>query len=144
MRLTLITFCFAFLIVGCSQKTRKVKKAAEQAAAEMAEEISYTNQETYNVSVGDTVKIYFETNSCCYICVPNQDKYAHLLYIGEKMMRNDENEQGLCLGCNTTLAQLFVAKSTGTDTVKIGIYEPANPCEEGRGNLTSFTVNVVE
>jgi len=141
MRLILISFCFAFLAVGCSQKMRQTKRPA---SVEPIEEINYTNQETYNVSIGDTVKIYFETNSCCYICVPNQDKYAHLLYIGEKMMRNDENEQGLCLGCNTTLAQLFVAKSAGTDTVKIGIYEPANPCEEGRGNLTSFTVNVVE
>jgi hypothetical protein len=141
MRLILISFCFAFLAVGCSQKMRQTKRAA---SAEPIEEINYTNQETYNVSVGDTVQIYFETNSCCYICVANQDKYAHLLYIGEKMVKNDNDKEGLCAGCNSTLAQLFVAKSAGTDTVQIGIYLPANPCVEGSGELDSFIVNVTQ
>ncbi len=144
MRLILISFCLSFLAVGCSQKTRKAERMLEAAAAAVEAEIDYANQETYNVSVGDTVQIYFENNSCCYICVPNQDKYSHLLYVGEKMVKADNNDDGLCVGCSSTFAQLFVAKSVGTDTVKIGIYLPANPCEEGRGNLTSFTVNVVE
>lgn len=146
MRFTIILLGLLLATVGCSKKTREARKAAKEIAIaeKLAAERDYSNQETYNVSVGDTVEIYFETNSCCYICVPNQDKYNHLLYIGEKSMTTDKNEDGLCLGCNSTYAELFVAKSVGTDTVKIGIYQPANPCILGNGPLESFVVNVIE
>ena len=137
MRISIILFCSGILASSCSQKLR-----SSSAVEEIVEEIDYSNQSVYNVSVGDTVQIYFENNSCCYICVPNQGDYKHLLYVGEKTVKTPGDE--LCMGCSSTFAELFIAKSVGTDTVKIGIYEPVNPCEEGRGKLDLFVVNVVE
>lgn len=102
------TFSFIFLLCyltnGCILKTKLI-----------ADEKKYLNQLRYNLTIGDTLRIYYSTNSCCDYCITNSESICNLKYEGKEVISYyPEN----CEGCDRQMAVLFVAKTTGTDTIR--------------------------
>ena len=84
------------------------------------------NQSKYEVAVGDTVKIYYTTNSCCVYC-SNKQELATLDFVGENVVT--PYPEG-CAGCNATSALVFVAKQAGTDTVRGKVRAVSEGCAD--------------
>jgi hypothetical protein len=96
------------------------------------------NQSRYEVAVGDTVKIYYTTNSCCLYC-SNKHKLATLDFVGEHVVT--PYPEG-CAGCNATSALVFVAKQAGTDTVKGKVRAVSEGCADLGAESEEYVVTV--
>lgn len=102
-------------------------------------EDDYKNREKYSVIIGDTIEIYYTTNSCCLYCQPNAEQLNHLKYAGKRIMIREPKG---CEGCNHTAALLFVAKSEGVDTIYGGIITPTAKCNDSLKALNRFIVEI--
>lgn len=87
---------------------------------------NYENKTRYEVSVGETFEIYYSTNSCCHHCFSNEKNLKHIRLVDNKMVDPDPED---CDGCNYTAALVFVAESTGFDTVKSYITGATTECD---------------
>ena len=96
------------------------------------------NQSKYEVAVGDTVKIYYTTNSCCVYC-SNKQELATLDFVGENVVT--PYPEG-CAGCNATSALVFVAKQTGTDTVRGKVRAVSEGCADLGAETEEYVVTV--
>lgn len=100
---------------------------------------SYKNKKVYSIHIGDTLEIYYSTNSCCKYCSPNAKKLNHLRFIGTK---NVVHSKKGCEGCNWTKALVFVAQSTGIDTLKDAIVPPMTKCNDSLKELSNYIIHI--
>lgn len=113
----------AFIILFCS-------------ACSDAEDFS--NQETYELAVGDEFELYYTTNSCCYYCF-NEAELEHLKLVDEKTVVPSENG---CDGCSYTEAFVFEAKTVGVDTIYLMEMGGGDDCQLDRSFAEKYVVTV--
>jgi hypothetical protein len=77
---------------------------------------NYENQPEYEMAVGETVEIYYSTNSCCYYCFENENSLNHLTLVSRETVDPGPSD---CEGCNYTVSLKFKAESVGTDTIRL-------------------------
>lgn len=99
----------------------------------------FKNMETQTINVGDEVKIYYTTNSCCSYCSPDKEKLNHLEYVGDEIIIPYPDD---CDGCSRTKALVFKAKSSGTDTIFGRIYTRSEDCNDSLSDFDSFVIHV--
>lgn len=99
----------------------------------------YSNKPTYNLNVGDTLMIYQKLNSCCYYCSPNKHSLNHLKFIEERLIVPEPPD---CMGCDQTVALVFVAESIGNDTLLEKIVGATLTCNDTSDNFNSHVVIV--
>ncbi len=128
-------FVFFFLLLNACESN----KLNEKFRRTILKASDYKNKQRYSATIGDTIEIYYSTNSCCKYCQPNAASFKHLEYIGQKIVIPEPND---CEGCNHTTALLFVAKSKGIDTIRGGIIAPLENCNDSTENLDKFVVEV--
>jgi hypothetical protein len=119
-------YCIPFIVltlISCKNGTEK----------------AYTNKSHYSIAIGDTLEIYYTTNSCCQYCQPNQEQLKHLKYIGRKTIIKEPKD---CVGCSQTSALLFVAKSKGIDTIKDATIGPLDNCSDLIKGLTNYIIQI--
>lgn len=132
MKKHIIILISILTILSCSQAVNKNESPS------LTEE-KFENKKVYNVHVGDTIEIYYSTNSCCKYCLGNEDKLLNLEFIGRKIVVPEEKG---CDGCNHTAALSFVAIKKGTETIRGGIIPPVENCSDSIPNLEKFIVNI--
>lgn len=110
-----------FLIAGCKKE--------------------YKNKDLYQLKVGETVELYYSTNSCCYYCVVNEDKIKHLELLDNKLI---DSGSGDCDGCDRVFAFIFKAKSSGVDTVYLKRITASNACDSTIAGLKGYVVEVAQ
>ena len=98
----------------------------------------WVNQSKYEVAVGDSVKIYYTTNSCCVYC-SNKHELATLDFVGENVVT--PYPEG-CVGCNATSTLVFVARQAGTDTVKGKVRAVSEGCADLGAEAEEYVVTV--
>ena len=118
----IITWFVTILLIGPSCRNRK----------------QWNNQNQYNIQVGETLQIYYSTNSCCYYCWTNEDSCQHLSLVNQIVIEPGPDD---CEGCNATYAFVLKAESEGTDTVKLNSVTAAAPCST-TPFLETYIVNV--
>jgi hypothetical protein len=77
---------------------------------------NYSNKVIYEVTVGDSVDIYYSTNSCCKYCVLSPEKQTKTKLVQNKILDYGEKN---CEGCNYIAAYTFRAIAKGVDTVML-------------------------
>ena len=100
---------------------------------------SYENQEHYQIYVGETIDIFYSTNSCCYYCVSNLGNLKHVALIEDKTIDNGPEN---CDGCNSTSAFVFKAVSIGIDTVKLKRVEASTDCEKSDSEPEIYIIEI--
>ncbi|MFT6500129.1 MAG: hypothetical protein ACJASQ_000236 [Crocinitomicaceae bacterium] len=99
----------------------------------------FTNKSSYELKVGDTLRIYYTTNSCCYECAPNKDSLNNLIFIGsETVISGPKGVEG----GNSTRAILFKATNIGTDTIYAKIIGGGMECSDTIPGMTRYIVNI--
>ena len=93
-----------------------------QKAMEHWEQLRFKNKENYTLNDGDTLNLYFNENSCCNYCLPNQDKLKHLIYFDTKVVVPPAKKE--CEGCSITVSKMFIATSSGIDTILFASLKP--------------------
>ena len=126
MRSFISILAIGLLLLSCDSSQKK-------------EASDYKNKDVQSVDIGDTVEIYYTTNSCCAYCSPNQGTLEHLEFIGEETVIPYPDD---CDGCNRTQALLFVAKSSGSDTILGKIHSHSMDCSDTLIEFESFIVNI--
>ncbi len=124
-----------FLIVACNNYIDKKYKKKDAPIIKLIK-----NKSTYLLNVGDTIEIYHSTNSSCEYCQPNAYKLQHLEFIGSKIIVPEKKG---CEGCNWTSALMFVAKSSGVDTIKDALIIPLSPCNDTMKGLSKYIVRII-
>lgn len=120
----LFIFCSIFFLFSCNHKSKN---------------IDYTNTNEYNIKIGETVEIYYSTNSCCQYCIPDYQQLNHLEYIGEKTVL--PMPKG-CAGCNETNALMFKANSLGRDTIYGQIVAASRACPDSTKEMSKYIVTI--
>ena len=100
---------------------------------------NYENQERYEVKVGETVKIYYSTNSCCYSCIPNNSELKHVRLLEEKTVDPGPSD---CAGCDFTAAYIFKAETPGIDTVQLRIVAASMDCNSMDATPNKYIIEV--
>ena len=81
-----------------------------------APEQDFSIKEVYNVQIGDTVSIYYTTNSsCCPLQFPNRDSLNNFKFIKTTVVKDSRKEH--CVGCSKTYSMKFIAIRQGVDTL---------------------------
>jgi hypothetical protein len=91
-------------------------------AMEHWEQLRFKNKANYTLNVGDTLNLYFDENTCCNYCLPNQDKLKHLSYFDTKVVVPPAKKE--CEGCSITVSKMFIATSPGIDTILFASLKP--------------------
>jgi hypothetical protein len=120
----LLFFFSLFFLFSCNQK-RKIKE--------------YTNNTEYTIKVGETLEIYYSTNSCCFYCRPNINELKHLEFLGEKIVVPMKKN---CAGCNATYALMFKANSLGKDTLYGQIVAASRACPDSTREMYEYIVTI--
>lgn len=94
-------------------------------AMEHWKQLRFKNKADYTLNVGDTLNLYFNENTCCNYCLPNQDKLKHLSYFDTKVVVPPSIKH--CEGCTITVSKMFIATSPGIDTI---LYASLKPTEK--------------
>ncbi len=76
----------------------------------------YENKEKYDVEIGEEFEIYYSTNSCCQVCLVNEEDLKNIKFVEHKMIDPGPED---CMGCNYTASYVFKAMAKGVDTIKI-------------------------
>lgn len=91
-------------------------------AMEHWEQLRFKNKPNYTLNVGDTLNLYFNENTCCNHCLPNQDQLKHLSYFDTKVVVPPAKKE--CEGCSITVSKMFIATSPGIDTILFASLKP--------------------
>lgn len=91
-------------------------------AMEHWEQLRFKNKPNYTLNVGDTLNLYFNENTGCNYCLPNQDKLKHLSYFDTKVVVPPAKKE--CEGCTITVSKMFIATSPGIDTILFASLKP--------------------
>jgi len=97
-------------------------------AVEHWEQLRFKNKPEYTLNVGDTLNLYFNENTCCNYCLPNQDKLKHLNYFDTKVVVPPAKKE--CEGCSITVSKMFIATSPGIDTIFFKSLKPMQNCSD--------------
>jgi hypothetical protein len=98
---------------------------------------NYENKSVYELSVGETVKIYTSTNSCCHYCFLNKDALNHSAFI--ETVREEDSD---CAGCHYTNAYLLQGKSVGIDTVRLQLAVGSDDCDSASNDVEQYVIKV--
>lgn len=116
----IITFIgISILLIGCSNSE------------------NYYNKEHYIISVGETVHIYYSTNSCCYPCLANQFELKHISLIDTKTVSRESRD---CAGCDYVGELVFKSTSIGIDTIELKILPMNVRCDSNEFIADKFIV----
>lgn len=99
----------------------------------------YVNQPEYTLQKGESVEIYFSTNSCCQYCVLNTEELDAIAYEKEITVEPYPDD---CAGCNFTGAFVFKAVQPGTDTIYLNVREMSKDCYDLDGEPETYIVHV--
>jgi hypothetical protein len=99
----------------------------------------YVNQPEYTLKKGETLDIYFSTNSCCEYCVLNRGELEAVTYENEITVEPYPDD---CAGCSFTGAFVFKAIAPGTDTILLNVREASADCFELDGEPEMYIVHV--
>ncbi|MCC6722442.1 MAG: hypothetical protein IT243_09595 [Bacteroidia bacterium] len=102
-------------------------------------EKSYNNKPVYELKIGETLEIYYTTNSCCYYCFAKEQKLEHIEFVEDKTVDKGPKD---CDGCDYTSAFVFKAKTVGTDTVRIKNSVASEQCETSDNPTQKYVVIV--
>lgn len=76
----------------------------------------FTNKPVYNITVGDTLKVYHQTGQTTrFFKVQILDRLRHLELLEDRIVIPAKSLH--CEGCTSTHALVFIARSAGTDTI---------------------------
>ncbi len=91
-------------------------------AMEHWKQLRFKNKADYTLNVGDTLNLYFNENTCCNYCLPNQNQLKHLSYFDTKVVVPPAKKE--CEGCSITVSKMFIATSPGIDTILFASLKP--------------------
>ncbi len=100
---------------------------------------NYENKDKYVVKVGESVEIYYSSNSCCYYCISNSEELVHV-YLKETLTVDTGPED--CAGCNYTYALVFMAESVGVDTIELKSIQASKDCDSSNVIPQKFIIEV--
>lgn len=120
----IITLLFFTLIFACNNKL---------------DPNNYKNKDIYEVNVGETINIYYSTNSCCYYCIINSSEIENSTFIKDTLIINSEED---CQGCNSLRAFEFKAVKSGLDTIKINSSSASQDCYSSLSEPMTYIINV--
>ena len=100
---------------------------------------SYENKDKYEIKVGETVEIYYSTNSCCYYCITNEESLNHVKLIERKTIDNGPED---CEGCSYTAAFIFKAESVGIDTVELKLLGATMDCDSNEIKPEKYIIEI--
>ena len=101
----------------------------------------YENKEFYEIQIGESVEIYYATNSCCYFCCANRSDLTHVSFLEEKTVDSGPSD---CDGCAFTGAFVFVGQTEGIDTVKLISRTANQDCDSITEPTENFIIKVIE
>lgn len=99
----------------------------------------YDNQAHYTIAVGETVDIYYKTNSCCYYCASNEVHFKHITTMDQKVV---DSGPWNCDGCDFTGAFVFRGTSVGVDTVHLKLLGGGMECDEAGYTTEQYIIEV--
>ena len=100
---------------------------------------SHKNKDKYEIKVGETVEIYYSTNSCCSYCVSNEKSLKHVKLMGKKTIDNGPKD---CAGCNYTAAFIFKGKSVGIDTLELKLLVASMDCDSNDVKPEKYIIEI--
>jgi hypothetical protein len=112
MRLFLMLFS-AIWILGCKSSSKKKE--------------AYKNKEVYDIKLGESCRIYYSTNSCCFYCIYNRSELDNVTLAEDLVLDGGPKD---CDGCNVQYAYVFKGIKAGTDTVQLKTLPASQSCED--------------
>lgn len=97
------------------------------------------NLDYYEMKVGDTLPIYYRTNTCCQFCIPKMKEIPQLKYLGNKLIYDCPFGKE---GANVTASQNFLAVSKGIVTLEYGIVTPNDICDSLDKPLNKIIIHI--
>jgi hypothetical protein len=125
MKAFLVLFS-VLLISGCKSSSKKRE--------------AYKNQEVYDIKLGDSCRIYYSTNSCCFYCIYNRNELDNVALINDLVL--DEGPKD-CDGCSVQYAYVFKGIKAGTDTVQLKTLPASQSCEDS-AYVAKYVIRVKE
>ena len=92
----------------------------------------YTNNELYEIQIGQTFDFYLAENSCCINCWLNETSLTSIKLVEKKLVDSARQD---CDGCTSLYAWVFKGITAGKDTIKIARIGAGQSCtdyKEGR------------
>ncbi len=108
-------------------------------ALELMKQKLKLNKKNYSIRIGEKVKIYYSTNSCCPFCAPRLNQLTSIRYIGHKMEINPCEE---CDGSNVLSSINFKGVKKGIDTIFTQIITPHQKCDSIT-DLKDFSIHII-
>jgi hypothetical protein len=138
--LTIILSLVFLTLLGCQEKSINSEKSSESKTKTSSEKLKL-NQNKYRIQIGDTVKIYYSTNSCCQNCFPRLDELKFIKYIGRKIEIKPDNQ---CDGCNSLSSINFIGTAKGIEKVYYKQISPMVKCDSIKElqNFEMYTIVV--
>ena len=96
-------------------------------------------EDKYEITVGETVEIYYSTNSCCYYCLSNEKDLKHVKLLETKTIDSSPED---CAGCNYTAAFVFKAESVGIDTIELKLMGGTMDCDSNDVKPEKYIVDI--
>jgi|GEM_PF-2522432 len=100
---------------------------------------NFINKDFYEVKVGETINIYYSTNSCCYYCILNLSEISNVSFIKDTLIINSEED---CQGCNELRAFEFKATKLGLDTIKLNSSTASQDCYSKPSKPMTYIIKV--
>lgn len=100
---------------------------------------SYKNKDSYEITIGETVEIYYTTNACCYFCLSNENEIKHLKLLDRKVISGGLDN---CSGCDYFGFFVFKAESVGIDTIELKQLEATDNCDRSNIKPERYIVNI--
>ncbi|MCB9252912.1 MAG: hypothetical protein H6605_10625 [Flavobacteriales bacterium] len=100
----------------------------------------YANQSRYKIKIGEELKLYYITNSCCFYCISDSSSIKSLNYKDDVIVDDGPDD---CDGCDRTSAFVFLAKQIGVDTIILKSATAGDDCETQSLDRNIYFVQVV-
>lgn len=131
---------FSLLVIfGCSNNQNKLsdEKNNKEKVYQLMEQKLKLNKKNYSIKVGEKVKIYYSTNSCCPFCSPRINKLVASKFLGSKTEITRD-----CIGCNFLYSLNFKGIRKGIDTIFMGTIIPNQHCDSIT-DLRDFSIHII-
>lgn len=129
-KIPLLTLIISFVILtfsACNEIKKDESEKSELPKEEdfIAEKLKL-NKKVYSINIGEKVKIYHTSNSCCPSCFPGRYEYKSIQYIGSKLEYAPSYH---CEGCTVLGSYNFIGKEVGRDTIYFRSISPRENCD---------------
>lgn len=139
MKKILLTF-IVLTLFSCKQDNFKEYKQKNHIdLSRFAQVDILVNLDYYEMKVGDTLPIYYRTNTCCPFCIPKMKEIPQLKYLGNKLIYDCPFGTE---GANITASQNFLAVSKGIVTLEYGIVTPNDVCDSLDKPLNKIIIHI--